>query len=377
MSLSSDDNINSLAPLPAQNDSESPTSGDGSATTSVYPSGLARRSSTTLASLRDPRASMSIDISSTPTPQSDFYDDVLCGLTKTPKTISSKYLYDDRGSRLFHEICDLPEYYLTRSELRLTRERADDIAAQIGFRARLVELGVGRGIKTRLMLDSLHELESYIPVDISPKELQRCVGALRNEYPHLRITPLCEDYTSEFRLPHNGYEGRTAFYYPGSTIGNFSPAQAGTFLEGLSQMAGPRGAMVIGVDLDKDPAILHSAYNDSRGVTAAFNRNLLRRINRECNADFDLDTFHHHAVYQPDEHRIEMRLISTCAQTVNFPTSCIEFDAGEYIVTEHSHKYTIEDFALLCEESGWRTRSLWTDNRGFFSIWYLENTWRH
>lgn len=316
---------------------------------------------------------MSIDVQASPVPRSDFYDDVVSGLQQTPKTIPSKYLYDDRGSQLFHQICALPEYYLTRTELSLTEEYAADFAAQVGSRARLVELGVGRGLKSEILLRHLHELAAYVPVDISPAELRRCVDDLGEKFPSIDITPVCADYTDDFGLPKNGFEGRSVFYYPGSTIGNFAPEAARGFLHHISELAGPRGAMLIGVDLHKDDATLHAAYNDSEGVTAEFNLNLLRRINRECGANFDLDAFRHRAVYQPDHHRIEMRLISTRPQTVQLPDRVVSFDDGEVLVTEHSYKFTIEDFATLCEESGWRVRSLWTDDQNLFSLWYLEN----
>ncbi len=363
MSLRSDDDANCPIPLPGCGDA------------------LARTDTPDLPDLtflrHHPRATMSVELTSSPVPGSDFYQDIVSGLEKSPPTIASKYLYDDRGSRLFHQICDLPEYYPTRTELTLTRRHASDLAAQVGSRAQLIELGVGRGVKTRILLDELHDLAAYVPIDISPQELHRCVHCLRAQFPDIQIRPLCADYNEDFTLPDISFEGRTVFYYPGSTIGNFTPHIASQFLQRLSRYAGPRGALIVGVDLEKDPQILHAAYNDAGGITAEFNLNLLRRINRECRADFDLQKFRHRAVYQEDNKRIEMRLVSTHSQTVHFPDRTFHFDEGDFLVTEHSYKYTIEDFALLCEESGWRTRSLWSDRDALFSLWYLETATIH
>lgn len=345
--------------------------------TSSPASGLSTRVTTPpslLASHLLPSTPMSTEPSPSPDPSNPFYNDVLSGLTKTPKSIPSKYLYDDRGSKLFNKICKLPEYYVTNTEKQLTREYIDDIAAHTGSHARLVELGAGRGDKGRLLLDHLHDVAAYVPIDISPEELERCIQRVRDQFPDIDATAVCTDYTGDWTLPQNGFEGRTLLYYPGSTIGNFTPETARRFMDRLSQRAGPRGAMVIGVDLDKDRSILEAAYNDSSGVTAEFNLNLLRRINRECDANFDIDSFRHRAVFQPERHRIEMQLVSTCDQIVEFPDQTVEFQESEKLVTEHSYKYTIEDFANLCEEAGWRPRSIWTDDDRLFSLWFLENT---
>ena len=315
---------------------------------------------------------MSLDVSSIPPAPLPLYTDVVAGFNQTPRTIPCKYLYDDRGSQLFNEICDLDEYYPTRTELHLTRKYLEQIAAHIGTGARLVELGAGSGLKTRFLLSQLLSPHSYLPVDISPMELRRCANTLREDYPDLPITPICVDYTADWQLPTSSVGGRTVFYYPGSTIGNFYPRQACGFLKRLSHLADPDGGLLIGVDLHKDTALLEAAYNDRQGVTAEFNRNLLRRINRECGADFDLDRFDHLAVYDENLRRIEMRLISTCRQTVNFPNDRFSFERGEYILTEVSHKYAIEDFANLAEEAHWRTRAFWTDRDQLFSLWYLE-----
>ena len=304
------------------------------------------------------------------------YDAVINGCRDRPRSIPAKFLYDDRGSQLFNQICQVDEYYLTRTEIALTRQRSRDIAAHIGSRPRLVELGAGSGLKTAILIESLldQDLTQYVPIDISSAELRRCVNRLRQRFPELSIHPLCTDYTASWYLPEIGHEGRTLAYFPGSTIGNFSPNEAASFLSCLAAQLGPRGSLLVGVDLVKDPHLLEAAYNDRQGVTAAFNLNLLRRINRECGADFNLDAFQHRAVYQPRHERIEMRLISQRPQTVHLPDLNLRFEPGDVVVTEHSYKYRVESFARLAEGSCWRTRSLWTDDDRLFSLWLLETT---
>ena len=314
-----------------------------------------------------------IEVSSIPRLNKEMYADVLEGMRQNPPEIPSKYLYDDRGSKLFNQICELDEYYLTDTEIALTTKHATDIAAHLGSHARLVELGAGSGLKTRILLKHLHELAAYVPVDISEAELKRCVQRLAQQFPTLDVMPVCADYTAGWELPKNGFDGRTAFYYPGSTVGNFHPQQAQAFLGRLAKMAGPRSAMVIGVDLHKDPAIIEAAYNDSEGVTARFTLNLLRRLNRECGADFDLEQFEHRAVYQQQQQRIQTRIYSRADQQVHFPDETFRFRSGEWMAVEYSYKYTIEDFARLAEQASWRTRALWTDDDQMFSLWFLES----
>lgn len=306
-------------------------------------------------------------------PQDTLYTDVLAGLQKRPATIPSKYLYDRRGAMLFSQICDLEEYYPTRTELALTHRHAEDLANRLGARRVLAELGTGDGRKTHILLRHLHDLAAFIPIDISAKQLQRSAHQLRQAFPCLEVMPLCVDYTSAWTLPDVGGDEGKVFYFPGSTIGNFDPHQARQFLRRLSVKAGAKGNLIIGVDLRKPRSVVEAAYNDSLGVTAAFNLNLLRRINRECHANFDLASFRHHALYQPEYGRIEMRLVSRCSQQVEFPTQTVEFSRGEFIVTEHSYKFRIEDFARLSEEAGWRTRAIWTDDDQLFSLWYLQS----
>lgn len=315
---------------------------------------------------------MSLDVQSTPIQHSPIYGEILDGLRQDPPMVASKYLYDKKGSQLFEEICELPEYYLTRTELELTRTCVDDLAAQLGSRPRLIELGSGSGLKTRILLRRLFDVDAYVPVDISPSALRQCTQSVGAEFSDLKITPVCADYTDEFELPQQGFQGRNVLYYPGSTIGNFKPAQARQFLSRLTDLAGPGGHLIIGVDLRKDRSVLEAAYNDSQGVTAAFNRNVLHRINRECEATFVPEKFEHRAIYDEERGRIEMRLISTEDQEVFFPTERLSFERDDFIVTEYSHKFTVEQFIELSEASGWRTRSLWTDRDQYFSLWLLE-----
>ena len=308
-----------------------------------------------------------------PIPSDGLLSDLYHGLDQRPRTLPSKYLYDARGSELFAEICELPEYYLTRSDIALTRQYAPEISAQMGSRARLVELGVGEGTKTEILLESLQNLHSYLPIDISAAPLKRCVGRLRRRFPDLSIHPLRADYTKALSLPRDRRHGRTLFYYPGSTIGNFHPPQAREFLARIADLAGPRGAMLVAVDLAKDAPILEAAYNDAAGVTAQFNLNLIDRINRELDLDLDRQAFFHHAVYRPEQMRVEMQLISRRKQRIELPKGEFSLHEGEPIITEFCYKYSIEGFASLAEQARWRTRSLWIDQQHRFSLWMLEH----
>lgn len=299
------------------------------------------------------------------------FADVMGGLRSRPREIPCKYLYDRRGSELFNAICEVEEYYPTRTEVAVMATQLDAIADFVGPGAILVDLGAGNGEKTGMLLDRLEGLRAWVPVDISPVELRRCAGRLGRRFPELTVAPVCADYTGEWQLPATG-PGRRVFAFPGSTVGNFSPEEARWFLQGLAEKAGPGGGLLVGVDLHKDRRILEAAYNDAAGVTAEFNKNLLRRINRECGADFRLETFVHRAVYNEEERRIEMRLWSTEEQGVWCGGEQFWFDPGEFIVTEHSYKYTIEAFAALAEDAQWRVRGLWTDRRQYFSVWALE-----
>jgi len=298
--------------------------------------------------------------------------EILSGLAAAEKLISPKYFYDQRGSELFAEICNLPEYYLTRTELQLLDECLDDVAERVGPRAAVIEFGAGSNIKIRKLLDHLIDPAAYVPVEISPDYLLEQSHDLARDYPNVHVQPVFADFTQPFDLPeHPIMPARNLVFFPGSTIGNFSRDQARDLLEVMRIEAGDGGALLIGVDLRKDPAVLHAAYNDSAGTTAAFNLNVLERLNRELGADFDLDRFEHSAVYDELSGRIEMRLVSLEAQVVDIAGRKIEFDRGEHIITEHSHKYSIDEFIALAQTASLRSERVWTDALDYFSLHYL------
>lgn len=299
-----------------------------------------------------------------------FLDEALDGLTQTPKTLPCKFFYDARGSALFDQICELDEYYPTRTEMGIMRAYAPAMSALLGTNCRLVEYGSGSSLKTRVLLDNARRLAAYVPVDISREHLHRTASALEQAYPDIPILPVCADYTQPFDLPRSR-AARTVVYFPGSTIGNFAPPQAREFLARVAQVCGPGGGLLIGVDLKKSPALLEPAYNDQDGVTAAFNLNLLARMNREIGADFDLAQFAHHAFYNARLGRIEMHLVSLRAQTVLVGGKCIAFGAGERIHTENSYKYALDEFASLAASAGFQVRQVWTDAAPLFSVQYL------
>lgn len=303
------------------------------------------------------------------TPTSAFKNDVLAGLGHSPKSLPCKYFYDERGSQLFDLICDLDVYYPTRTELQIMRCHAGEMAALIGRRARLVELGSGSSTKTRVLLDALVDLEAYIAVDISGEHLGHAVAGLAHDYPHIPILPICADYSYALDLP-TPRPRRTVVYFPGSTIGNLAPAEARRFLKVIGQVAGPTGGLLIGVDLKKDPGMLRAAYNDPEGVTAAFNLNLLARINRELGGDFELGRFQHHAFYDSARGRVEMQLVSSTRQIVRVGRAAFSFDEGEAITTEYSYKYDIGEFERLAASAGLVSRRTWMDERQLFSVQY-------
>lgn len=304
-------------------------------------------------------------------PAGDFLADTLAGLGAAgQKTLPCKYLYDDLGSWLFEQICDLPEYYLTRTELAITRAHAGELAAVCGLGVAFVELGSGSSTKTRLLLHHLRAPAAYVPVDISRVHLLTAAEALAYEFPRLPIFPVCADFTRPLPPLELGAD-RTVLYFPGSTLGNFTETEAVTLLRNLVEHIGPDGGLIVGIDLDKDPGILERAYNDSRGVTAAFNLNILSRINRELGADFDQGAFFHRAIYNPDLRRIEMHLVSRRPQTVRVGLRAIHFADGESIRSECSHKYSREQFSALAAAAGLRIRQIWSDPDGLFSVQYL------
>lgn len=304
----------------------------------------------------------------------DFLASVLDGLAQPQKRIPSKFFYDERGSQIFDAICELPEYYPTRTEIALLRDTAGDVARLIGRHATLVEFGAGSTQKVGYLLDALDAPAAYVPVDISGDHLFASSKALAAQYPSLRVIPVCADYTRPFDLPEIEGEAVRAGFFPGSTIGNFTRDQAGGFLRTVAGDLGAGSGLLIGVDLRKDEAILHAAYNDAAGVTAAFNLNLLARINRELGADFDVDAFAHEARWCDGPGRIEMHLVSRAEQTVHIDGRAVRFVEGESIHTEDSHKYTIDGFRELAAEAGWSAEAVWTDPDDLFSIHFLRAT---
>jgi dimethylhistidine N-methyltransferase len=298
-------------------------------------------------------------------------DEALDGLRDTPKHLPSKLFYDERGSRLFDAICELEEYYPTRTEQAIMEAHVAEMVDAIGPKALLVEYGSGSSVKTRILLDHLMDPAGYVPIDISRDHLLQAAEQIAQRYPDLPVLPVCADYTADYRLPDPDTPvARTVVYYPGSTIGNFTPDTARDFLEHVGEHVEANGGLLIGVDLQKNETILHAAYNDAEGVTAAFNKNLLRRLNRELDATFDLTQFRHEAIYNQEEGRIEMHLISESNQRVQVAGVSIDFAAGERITTEYSYKYTLEGFAALAADAGWSVEHVWTDVEQLFSVQY-------
>lgn len=297
---------------------------------------------------------------------------MIAGLSLPQKALPPKYFYDAAGSRLFERICRLPEYYLTRAELALTRRFLPAIERFAGKGCELVEYGSGASLKTRLLVRALRPAV-YVPVDISEDALAGAARRLAREFGWLRIVPVTGDFSQPLRLPaHRVRSGRRRIvYFPGSTIGNLTPEEAQAFLKMTRGQVGRAGAMLVGVDLKKDANELHAAYNDARGVTSAFNLNLLGRINRELGGDFDLRRFRHYAFYNPQLSRIEMHLVSLARQTVNVGAYRFEFATGETIHTENSYKYAVEEFRALAMQAGFRAQQVWRDAQQRFALFGL------
>lgn len=301
-----------------------------------------------------------------------FRRDLLAGLKKEPKSIPCKYLWDIEGSRLFERICELDEYYPTRTELSILERHVDDMARRLGPRSLLIEYGTGVGVKTQLLLDALDDPVGYIPIDIACNQMDGVVSALEERHPDLEVKPVCADYTGPYRLPPiRRTPERRVVFFPGSTIGNFVPDEAGAFLGHIAGVVGEGGALLIGVDLEKDPSMLERAYDDRAGVTAEFNLNLLARANRELGADFDLQKFRHRAVWNEREGRVEMHLVILEDHPVRIGTATIRFREGETIHTENAYKYTLDRFDRLARSAGFRVQEVWTDDDGLFSVQYL------
>lgn len=303
----------------------------------------------------------------------DLEQEVIEGLASSPKRIPCKYLYDERGCALFDWICELPEYYLTRTELQIMRASAVEMAAAIGRDALIIELGSGSGIKTPLLLRKLEQPSAYLPVDIAREHLYASSARLAAQFPGLLVVPLWQDFTLDLRLPRlTRCAKRTVVYFPGSTIGNFGPAEGRSLLLRIARLTGAGGGMLVGVDLRKSATIIEPAYNDSAGITAQFNMNLLARLNRELGGTFDLDRFVHHAFFNEEASRIEMHLVSLADQKVQVGDLRLGFFQGESITTEHSYKYSRQAFAALAESAGMRVVKVWTDPEELFSVQYLE-----
>jgi dimethylhistidine N-methyltransferase len=302
-----------------------------------------------------------------------FRDEVLEGLSRTPKVLSSKLLYDKRGSELFERICELPEYYLTRTETEILKRNAHEISDLCGERCLLIELGSGSSTKTRILLDHLRTPAAYVPVDIARDQLLQAANSIARDYRWLEVIPVCADYTRAFAGPLTRRIGRKHIaFFPGSTIGNFEPHETLAFLRQFAHSGERNDAMIAGVDLRKSPAILEPAYNDSQGVTAEFNLNLLHRINRELGAEIRPAMFRHEAIYNEPAGRIEMHLVSLADQVCELDGSKIHFTRGERITTEYSYKYGVEEFTNIANSAGLITRRRWTDDQKRFAIFYLE-----
>ncbi len=297
---------------------------------------------------------------------------VLDGLSRSPRAIPAKFLYDARGSALFDAICELPEYYLTRTETAILTGCAPEIARLAGPGCALVEFGSGSSVKTRLLLDAMPDLAAYVPIDISRQHLDATAARLRSDYPALAVRPVCADYMTLAALPPDVGAARRIGFFPGSTIGNLTPPEATAFLRRARGLLGEGGALVLGADLKKDPQQLHDAYNDSAGVTADFSLNLLRRINRELGATFDLAAFAHEAFYDSGHGRIEIYLRSLAAQSVAVAGRAFAFAEGERIHTEYSYKYDAADIAAMARSGGFDVTRRWTDPGHLFAVSYLE-----
>lgn len=304
----------------------------------------------------------------------DFHADVQDGLQQHQKMIPPKYFYDQRGSHLFDAICELPEYYPTRTEMSILEANAGEIAECIGPECLLVEPGSGSSYKVRTLLDAVKP-QAYIPMDISKTHLIQAASKISDDYPWLTVHASCIDFTEKLHLPDALPEvNKKVAFFPGSSIGNFEPQDAVHFLDDVAKMVGQGGGLLIGVDLKKDKSILDAAYNDARNVTADFNLNLLTRVNAELNGGFNLDKFDHHAFYNDGLGRIEMHLVSSSEQRIMLDKTQIHFKSGESIHTENSYKYTVEEFQALAAQAGFGSDKVWIDPDELFSVHYFTVT---
>ena len=301
----------------------------------------------------------------------DFRAAVLAGLAQPQKQVPAKFFYDARGSQLFDRICELEAYYPTRTEIGLLRRHAGKIAEAAGAEATLVEFGSGSSRKVRILLDALQAPAAYVPIDISRAHLMAAAQALAEDYLGLPVLAVCADYTRDFDLPEEVPDGVPLGFFPGSTLGNFAPVEAAGFLKRIAGLVGPGGGLLIGIDLQKDEAILHAAYNDPEGVTAAFNLNLLERMRRELDAELDPEGFRHEAHYNRARGCIEMHLVSRRRQRIFIGDRGFDLEQGETIHTEDSRKYTLDGFRAQAQAAGWRPLEAWVDDRRLFSLHYL------
>ena len=304
--------------------------------------------------------------------QGSFLRDALAGLGTMPKTLPSKYFYDARGSELFDRICELPEYYVTQAELVLLDEFSGQAAALIGDGASIIEYGTGSSEKIAVLLAALDRPAAFVGVDISSVALRRVAETMASNFPDLAVHAVCADFTQPFTLPAMSGQGRRVVFFPGSSLGNFNPEQSVHFIANAARLIGPGGGMLFGIDLKKDAAILNAAYDDAAGVTAEFNLNMLRRLNRECGADFDVDAFSHRAFYNADAGRVEMHLVSRRAQSISLGEQTITFAEDETIHTENSYKYSVPEFQNLARRAGCEAMRSWTDAKSLFSLHYLS-----
>lgn len=299
--------------------------------------------------------------------------DVLHGLRMSQKTLPSKYFYDQRGSQLFDRICEQSEYYPTRTEIAIMRKHAEQMAELVGPATMLIELGSGSSMKTGELLRHLPRPVCYVPVDISREHLLEAADRIAQQFPDIEVAPVSADFSTDFDLPETETNvDRRVVYFPGSTIGNFRPHDATKLLARIAALVGDEGGLLVGFDLHKDRQTLENAYNDAAGLTAGFNKNLLRRMNQELESNFSLDQFQHRAIYNDSMSRIEMHLVSNHSQQVKIGEDQIEFEAGETIRTELSHKYHIESFAQLAIQAGFDAGQVWTDPRELFAVGYYS-----
>jgi dimethylhistidine N-methyltransferase len=309
-----------------------------------------------------------------PREEGTFAADVIDGLSQKPKKLLPKYFYDATGSQLFEEITRLPEYYPTRTELGILNANAAAMAKLMPQGTALIEFGAGSALKAKILLEAAPQIAAYVPVDISAEFLADEASKLERDVPRISVQPVATDFTLPFDVPRSVEKRPRVGFFPGSTIGNFEPREATAFLRQAGDILGPGAHFIVGADRVKDEAVLHAAYNDAAGVTARFNLNLLTRINRELGGDIDVSSFRHFASYNPDLARIEMYLESLKAQTVHALGRQFDFNAGETIHTESSHKFTVESFTVLAQNAGWTVADVFSDDRDHFSVYVLRQS---